>query len=544
MHAEGVACTLCGLNCLFSIDVLKRFDKTLVFLLLIIMSGAVLRLYAIESVPSFNQDEAEAGYDAYSILHTGRDQFGNFMPVMFREFGAGILPFTVYALVPFEAVFGLNEFAVRLPGVLLGVLLIFLSYLLFREFFENRVFALLAAAFVAFSPWAVHLSRFALPNYSIPFLTVLGLYFLIRGLKRSSGWLITTSAVPFGLCLYTYAVTKLFIPLLVLGVVLIYSENVMKNIKWCLYGALVLTVLCLPLALSTMNDPLSNNRFNMVSIFSSFPQEQWAVVFLKGYFSYYSSDYLFLQGDNSPTHSIYHTGVIPWFMLPLLVVGLLFCLFERSKPVLVLLVWLVIFPFASSLTTGSPNALRSFTMLPVFQLIAAFGAWKLSERVPFGKLVLGVVLILGVWNVGTVFHYYFSDYPTDSAEWYSYGYKEIVQYMRANDYRFEEFAFKSLNQPYIFVLMYLKYPPLQFQKDDVSRSPWRPGEYGVVYSFNKYRFIVDVNECFSTPKSVLYVAGFDQLVGVPAEKTILYPDRRVAFRLVSSEKCREVGLRG
>ena len=40
--------------------------------------GIALRTVALERVPAgFNQDEACNGYDAYSLLHTGRDQHGN-----------------------------------------------------------------------------------------------------------------------------------------------------------------------------------------------------------------------------------------------------------------------------------------------------------------------------------------------------------------------------------------------------------------------------------------------------------------------------------
>ena len=51
------------------------------FLLLIITLAILLRLTLLSSVPvGFNDDEAAFGYNAYSILKTGRDEWGRFLP--------------------------------------------------------------------------------------------------------------------------------------------------------------------------------------------------------------------------------------------------------------------------------------------------------------------------------------------------------------------------------------------------------------------------------------------------------------------------------
>ena len=88
-------------------------------LILILLLAAVLRLGAISSFPSgFNADEAALGYNAYSLLLTGRDEHGNILPVNLESFGDYKPALYSYLLVPLVRFLGLTVFAVRLPSAL------------------------------------------------------------------------------------------------------------------------------------------------------------------------------------------------------------------------------------------------------------------------------------------------------------------------------------------------------------------------------------------------------------------------------------------
>ncbi len=55
---------------------------------LIIFLGIFLRVYKLESIPpGLDVDEASFTYDAYSILQTGKDRYGEVLPLAFRSFG-------------------------------------------------------------------------------------------------------------------------------------------------------------------------------------------------------------------------------------------------------------------------------------------------------------------------------------------------------------------------------------------------------------------------------------------------------------------------
>ena len=80
----------------------------LTLLIGIIILAALLRLWHLDmNPPHLTPDEASLGYNAYSILKTGKDEYGTFMPIIFKSFGDYKPGLYVYAAVPFVAVFGI-----------------------------------------------------------------------------------------------------------------------------------------------------------------------------------------------------------------------------------------------------------------------------------------------------------------------------------------------------------------------------------------------------------------------------------------------------
>jgi len=91
----------------------------------ILALAALLRLAWLGAIPAgLSHDEAVKGYDAWSILHTGRDQYGVRFPLVFRAIGDQREALLPYAIVLSEAVFGPTDFAVRLPTALAGITLV------------------------------------------------------------------------------------------------------------------------------------------------------------------------------------------------------------------------------------------------------------------------------------------------------------------------------------------------------------------------------------------------------------------------------------
>ncbi|MBI3342280.1 phospholipid carrier-dependent glycosyltransferase, partial [Candidatus Curtissbacteria bacterium] len=121
-----------------------------IYLLIVVLLGAVLRFYQLGSnPPGLNWDEAAIGYNAFSILHTGRDEYGKLLPLAFRSFDDYKPPLYIYLTVPSVFAFGLTNLAVRFPSVLFGVLTVPFTYLLVSTMLKNKKIALLSSLFLA-----------------------------------------------------------------------------------------------------------------------------------------------------------------------------------------------------------------------------------------------------------------------------------------------------------------------------------------------------------------------------------------------------------
>src|SRR3989344_8303389 len=152
-------------------------------LLLIIFLSFVLRFYKLGEVPaSINWDEASNGYNAYSILETGRDEYGNFLPLYNRSFDDYKPPMYMYLNVLTVKIFGLNDFALRLPSAVLGTLIVPLMYFLVRRLLRRETIALFSAGLVATSPWTLHFSRVGFESNVGLFFGLLAITLLIHAL--------------------------------------------------------------------------------------------------------------------------------------------------------------------------------------------------------------------------------------------------------------------------------------------------------------------------------------------------------------------------
>ena len=66
---------------------------------LILLLAFLFRFIGLSSYPvSLSMDEIAMGWDANSILHTGRDQHGEFLPLTFKSVGDYKTPVAIYLM--------------------------------------------------------------------------------------------------------------------------------------------------------------------------------------------------------------------------------------------------------------------------------------------------------------------------------------------------------------------------------------------------------------------------------------------------------------
>jgi predicted membrane-bound mannosyltransferase len=162
--------------------------------------AALARLYRLANIPNgFSPDEASYGYNGYSFLLTGRDRFGNAFPLFADNFGDLISTSYMWLTVPSIWLFGLDEFAVRLPAALAGIVTVFVLYKLGGAV-VNRWVGLVAALLLAISAWHIQVSRYAERSQLLPLFFCLGLWLFLRW-RKEGGRKLLWSVLCFGLCI-------------------------------------------------------------------------------------------------------------------------------------------------------------------------------------------------------------------------------------------------------------------------------------------------------------------------------------------------------
>lgn len=470
-----------------------NFKKLHLFLLItVILLGTVLRFYKLGDIPNvLNWDEVSWGYNAYSILETGKDEHGESFPLSFKAFGDYKQPVYVYSQVLPIKVFGLNAFAVRFPNALLGSVSILFVYLLVYELFASlkyrKSLALLAAFFYAVSPWSIQFSRVAFEaNMGLVFV-ITGAWLFIRGLNTKNMWYLFSACIPLGISAYTYHSEKLFTPLFFGGLLLLGYKFFIKNKKLAVF-VILFFILCnifwladtrttargrsvtftsqqtQILERSTERIEHERVRGDKIGELSQNRRFVYATKYVDNYLKHFDLKYLFMEGDNARHHAP-GMGVLYLVNLPFIAYGIFSVIRRKIPRAWFVFFWLLLAPAASALAVDAPNASRSMIILPTWQIFAAFGWYFVFEKlknVKFERLWKVVLIVLFIGNFYYFVHQYFTLTNYAAEPYWQYGYKEAVEF--ANNVPSDKkviFA-KDVEQPYVFYLFHNSYSPEKY----------------------------------------------------------------------------------
>lgn len=179
------------------------------FFWLIFAVCVLARFFKLGEIPlGLNQDEAFSSFEALSLVKNGTDSWGYRYPMYFISWGSGMNALYAYLLGGFFVVFGVNDWVVRLPQAMFGVLSCYVFYRLMSFLYGKKV-GLLGFFVVSIVPWHVMLSRWGLEANIMPAFMLLGFYFFARGVKK--GKYLPLSGLFYGMALYGYATCWIFV---------------------------------------------------------------------------------------------------------------------------------------------------------------------------------------------------------------------------------------------------------------------------------------------------------------------------------------------
>lgn len=480
-----------------------------VILIVIVLIAALLRLPMLTQYPNgFTGDEAQQGYSAYSILLSGKDEWGEVMPLFPRGFGDYKPPLQTYLMIPSIAIFGLTIEAVRLPAAVIGVLLVLVVYYLAYEITGNRRIGIWSAFLLAINPWAIQLSRSAFEGGVGVFFFSLGLLFFLKGLKQKNYLII--SAVSWGLTFYSYHSARVFLALFLIGLAIILGKRILSK-KFVVF-AVILAVFVLPLifninqilarssdvgitspkviegyfqnrtgsSLGTL-DKLFDNKFLYVGN-----------IFVSNFLSYYSPQFFFTgsRPDNSYLNFpnfplLYQFEIILWLLAGWVLLR------GKVNGKKIILLWLLLAAIPASLATGQMNAGRAPGFLPLTAIISGIGVVFLMEKLQKNWVYLLLpILISFLFFV----HFYFIELPQKPADNLRYGYEQIFKKILEVQGQYNEVIIsKSFTEPQIFLAFYGKMDPSMHQTASKDWLRYEQAEKNYIdqlesWNLGKYKF--------------------------------------------------------
>jgi len=542
-------------------------------LISILLIAFVLRFYKLEEIPpSLNWDEVSIGYNAYSILKTGKDEWGKLFPVHFKAYGEYKLPAQVYFSIPAISIFGLNEFGVRITPVVYGTLTILIIFFLGRTLFQSSLVGLTAAFLLAISPWHIQLTRGSFESSFATFWVTLAIWFLIKGFEQKKYLLI--SMIPFALSIFTYNSARIFTPLFLLINSFLYRKYLIKVKKMTIFSFIFFIVLLIPITPYLLSGDRSS-RYKLVSItddpglilrinenrgFSKLIQPLPKLIHNKityvafyvtsNYLAHFTPQFLFISGAPHKQHNVQNMGELYFFQAPFLIIGIIGLFMKKNKFKELLFSWVFLAFIPVSVTNDSiPNALRTLIAVPFYQLVCAFGFLITYEWIKkFAKSVrIATFFILIVIIISSLIYYlnqYYNVYPVNYSKDWQYGYQQAVDFVNKQVDNYDLIVFtRHYGEPHMFTLFYLKYDPAKYQTNP-NLVRFETHDWVRVLNFDKFYF-PDLSDMGTRFEDIIkqYRGKKILFIGKPGDfpsdikplKTINFLNGEEAFVLVESK---------
>lgn len=424
----------------------------------IILLAIVLRFWQLGAVPlGFHADEAAYGYNAYSILKTGRDEYGTFLPLALKSFGDYKAALDSYLAIPFLVVGGLHEWSVRAPSAVFGIIYILLTYLLVLRLSRNPRLALVAMLLATISPVGILLSRVQSDPLICITLFYFAFYFWLRWLDTNNIGYLALIPLFLGLSYFTYTVTRLFsLPFLVLYGCFYWKQFgrrariifvVLSTVVLFAVGALYISPagvwfsqvnvfstsdVQLPLNEEITEDGSQHVPMGMTRVIHN-KTAAYARYLIQNFTDYISFDFLFLQAKQPLREQVPNTGVLMLADFPFLLAGIYFAIRKKVRFGLFAILWVLIVPAVLSVASAeTPNIHRFFLAMMPIQILLSLGIISFYEILEkkYRILFTGLVVVFYILNLAYFLHELFVHQPVHTPIYRNDEYSRLVAGMK------------------------------------------------------------------------------------------------------------------
>lgn len=419
-----------------------KYEK--IFLAIILFVASFLILFQIDrNPPGLYIDEVSIGQNAYKILTTGKDEYGVAYPLWFKSFGDYKMPVYIYSVAGAMALFGKNEFAVRFPSAVSGIASIVVVYLLVKNLLVldkmlssvyKKSLPLLSALLLAISSWHIHFSRGGFEVNMGVFFYLLGALLFVLFVKEKRPLYLYSGVAFFLLSMYTYHSFRVAAPLTVLVSFGFFYWKFRKLRNSIVIACIIFALGIVPIVQFSLTKE-GAERFAQTSAFSEYkvnsPFEKLAVypmIYLKNFFSFFSLNFLFSNGDGNGRHQIASFGLFYLWEFIFFLFGIYTLAVKKKSYLFYVIVGIILVAvLPAALSRPSPHSLRPLLMVVPFIVLIAIGLLSfLSVVKKYAKPAVFVILIVGLLELTYAAHFYTQHYPKVNLLDWGAGYKDVV----------------------------------------------------------------------------------------------------------------------
>lgn len=502
---------------------------------LLIAFGLFLTTFKLNTIPNgFAWDEAANAYNSFSLLKTGKDEWGRSWPLFIKSFGDFKSGFLSYTIMPFFLVGGINQAMARMPVVLLAIAGVLGLIFLIKENSSSKGLALLSGLVLLTNPWFLHYARICFEPMPSLGLMLLGfwLWFNQDVKKKIVGSFLLI------LSMYVYHSARLFVPMQIFIYFLVFVGSSLRKYLKKYSISLILFILGTMVIwygilfsnsgdrakkvlfwdeteLTTqVEEGIYRNRVLNYPFIRVFNNKAWVILvkLSRNYANHFSPEFFLPFNNQTNAFSFNRQGNFLLILIPFLLISF-FATNKRDKLFWFFLAWLLIAPIPSALTKGAPNPNRCLIMLPALAFFTARGiiltmeflSQKLKVKALFINLFFTLVFLI---NFGWYLHEWLIYFPEDSEHYWHGFYQQASLDVWQKRHNYNKVYFTTTDtQPYIFFAWYNQIDPALVQKNTNDRDEQLME--GIKQIDNLYFWPVKVNTapCYLTEENVLVVAS-------------------------------------
>lgn len=473
-----------------------------ILLIIIILIGGLLRFYKLSEYPlQLNHDEISQLYDTASIMQTGKDIYGNFLPLAFPSTGDFKVGHYIYITTIPYLLFGDKEETIRIPGAFFGTLTILAVFLFVKILIKRWTIAILSAAIIAITPSEVFYSRKSFESILGVFLSFFGLYCLLNSLETRKKIWGYVGVLLLALAMYAYTSFTIIIPILIILLTVVFKNEISLQKKNFAHEIIFWVICIIPLIILTFLN--SDLRFRAESVFITQDVNLGRAVdlnenYLKSFIDYIfikflnqvNPVYLFINGLDLTNQYILNMGPLLIWQFPLTLLGAIFLIrnknFLNQRNFLFGILIISFIPSAITFEDFSPH--RSMLAFTTLSIISAFGLYWLilliQNRLQYKNLkLLSYAFLISTLtlNLAYFLRIYTESYPYEKSQKIQYPFKQVAEYIWSQYDNFDQIIFDpqfGQTAPIIgvgaqyYIAYYGNYLPEKLQKDyKIGKKP-------------------------------------------------------------------------